>query len=533
MTKRFNSLLFSKLNNKIKNLRHDDSGAFSMIYAIGGSVLLAGMGAALDYALLSASAARAQSVADTTALAAAIHVRNNGIVPTSKAEGLFGDYTAKELGYNFKNWVIDGGQGVNINVSYDEVTKEAIVTASGRTRPLLMQLFGHTQLDFSNDTVVKFEEKEPLDPASVVLVLDNSGSMEFDDKPLVNGVAPSDATVRMDGLIASAKNFMVKLDNTVGPQVEGVDKLVLRTGMMAFDSAIIPARTVPMEWGTEWATGPMDKLENMVPLQATNSAPPLKEALDWLTGSDPDDEPAIHLAENPNADPLKYVILMTDGKNTIGNQVWVARAGTQQWRAFITSPDTTERKVVNQYVPDGNCAWEGGYPRATYDYFGSWGYWVRYRNTRSRVVCDVTTPGTTTEEFRFQTERPTEPGNWEEGEYDIQSNIDTRKQCDALHAEGVEVFTIGFALTPGQFETGKWANRNGGFTPYPPTTPRNGYDAYTYEESLKDTNIAKGLLQYCASKDENFITADDTSALQAAFDRIGETIVKEIIRIAS
>ena len=80
---------------------------------------------------------------------------------------------------------------------------------------------------------------------------------------------------------------------------------------------------------------------------------------------------------------------------------------------------------------------------------------------------------------------------------------------------------------PGQFATNAWANRQGGFTPFP--TDQN----YTYEESVKDTNIAKGLLQYCATKDENFISADDTAALEAAFERIGNTIVKEIIRIDS
>ena len=41
------------------------------------------------------------------------------------------------------------------------------------------------------------------------------------------------------------------------------------------------------------------------------------------------------------------------------------------------------------------------------------------------------------------------------------------------------------------------------------------------------------MLQYCASSDENFITADDVTALDVAFDRIGNTIIKEIIRIDS
>ena len=526
--------IFNRINNRVKNFKDDESGAFSMIWGVSALVLLAAMGAALDYSLLTSAKARAQAVADTTALSAAIYVKNNELVPANRDQGLIGDYTAGELGYKFRDWVIDGSEGVSINVTYDLNKREAIVTANGKTRPLLMQILGYDELDFSSQTVVKFFEKEPLDPASVVLIMDNSGSMEFDDKPLVNGNAPLDATVRIDGLIASAKAFMTQLDDTVGPQDGSTSEpRVLRTGMMAFDSAIIPARTVEMEWGTEWATGPADKLELMKPLQATNSAPPLEEAFKWLTGSGSDREPAIHKAENPKANPLKYVILMTDGQNTIGTPIWVPRAGTQTWRAFVTSEPTTERRVVNRYVPNGNCAWRGGYSRTHYRYFGSWGSWRTYYNTRNRVVCDVTTEGTTTEQIRHQTDEPNEPGNWEEGEYDISSNIETRKQCDALHDAGVEIFTIGFALVPGQFETGKWANREGGFTPFPPSQPIGTIEAYSYEESLKDTNIAKALLQYCASKDENFITADDTTALEAAFERIGNTIVKEIIRIDS
>ena len=41
------------------------------------------------------------------------------------------------------------------------------------------------------------------------------------------------------------------------------------------------------------------------------------------------------------------------------------------------------------------------------------------------------------------------------------------------------------------------------------------------------------MLQYCATKPENFITAENADALNQAFERIGDTIVKEVIRIDS
>ena len=524
--------LLTKTNNTLARFRRDESGAFSMMWGVCAAVFIGVMGAAVDFAMLSNANSRAQAVADTTALAAAIYVKDNEIIPTDRNQGLIGDYTAYELGYRFKNWVIDGGNGVTVQVVYNEANREAVVTTFGKTRPIFMQIFGYDELDFNAKTVVKFLEKEPLDPASVVLIMDNSGSMEFDDIPLVNGVEPSDATVRMDGLIASSKSFMNILNDTVGPQDGSVSgPRVLRTGMMAYDSNILPERTVDMEWGTEWATGPADKLSLMEPKLATNSAPPLETAYEWLAGTGSNREPAIHLAEDPNAKPLKYLILMTDGKNTIGTQQWVARPGTQNWRAWVQTGShmefIDEYEVVNAFVPGGSCRWRNGYPRQNYTYTYSYGYTGTF-NTTWRVECkkQVEVPDYGWE-YRQQTDEPNEPGDWEEGEFDISSNIETRRQCDALHDAGVEIFSVGFALVPGQFATNAWANRQGGFTPYP--RDQN----YTYEESVKDTNIAKGLLQYCATKDENFISADDTAALEAAFERIGNTIVKEIIRIDS
>ena len=148
--------LLNKLNNTIKQFNRDESGAFSMIWAVSIIGFLGVLGAAVDFTLLSNADTRAQAVADTTALSAAIYVKNTEIVPTTREEGLIGAYTAKELGYDFSDWVIDAGDGVTVNVVYDIVEREAIVTTTGDTRPLFMQIFGFEKLSFSAQTVVKF-----------------------------------------------------------------------------------------------------------------------------------------------------------------------------------------------------------------------------------------------------------------------------------------------------------------------------------------------------------------------------------------
>ena len=529
----------NKTKSILQRWKRDESGTAALSWALSLTVIIGAVGAAMDFAMLSDADARAQTIADTTALAAAIYVKNNETIPTDPDKGLIGPYNAADLGYDFKKWVIsEGEKAPKVNVSYDNVAREATVTVEGYTRPVLVQILTKkNELAFKATSVVKYYEKDIQDPASIVMVLDNSGSMAFDDLPIdpVTRLSPAGATRRMDGLQSAAIKFMDIMETAVGPQPQdGSVDLVLRTGMMAFDSAIV--RTSPMRWGYT----PDSEFTSMTPLLATNSAPPLEVANTWLNVT----EPAIHNANLPGKTPLKYLILMTDGKNTVGLDVWVARAGTQNWRAWVQVGTRTEYReetetttqtvseIVNSYRANANCRIENGYPRRSYWYNG------RRYFTSQRVLCDREEEVTTTIqvpyevpeydwEYREQEEEPTEPGDWEEGEFDIESNIQTRQQCDALHAQGVEVFTVGFALVAGQFETNEWGSRPGGS----PIYPRD--QDYTPQKGEADVNKARAILQYCANKPENFITANDTASLEAAFDRIGNTIIKEIIRISS
>jgi Flp pilus assembly protein TadG len=291
-------VVLKKAKRTLNRFKRDESGIAALSWAVSLSAIIAAMGAAMDFAILSGADQRSQTIADTTALAAAIYVKNYEQTPTNQAEGLIGEYTAKDLGYSYRNWVIDGSEGVNINVSYDDVNREATVLVSGQTRPTLMQILGYDALDFSAKSVVKYYEKDVQDPASVVLVLDNSGSMHFDDLPVdAHKNAPSDAQPRIDALKTSAKTFMAMLDDAVGPQVASTSTpRTLRTGMMAFDSNIISSRTIPMDWGVITDS----EINAMTPQGATNSAPPMTQAKTWLNVT----EPSFHEVENPGKTPL-------------------------------------------------------------------------------------------------------------------------------------------------------------------------------------------------------------------------------------
>jgi len=546
--------VLKKTNSILKKFKSDESGIAAISWAVSLTAIIGAMGAAMDFAMLSSADQRSQTIADTTALAAAIYVKNNEQIPQDRTSGLIGEYTAQELGYDYRNWVIDGAEGVSVNVSYDDVNREATVKVSGQTRPTLMQILGFDALNFNAETVVKYYEKDIQDPASVVLVLDNSGSMHFDDLPIDEfGNAPLDAVPRIDALKTSAKTFMTMLDEAVGPQVAGGSQpRTLRTGMMAFDSNIISSRTIPMDWGVVTDS----EINAMTPQGATNSAPPMTQAKTWLNVN----EPPVHEAENPGKTPLKYIILMTDGKNTVGDEVWTARAGTQNFRRYVTGRDNpsgltgdlpgSEPTASNTLVSAGECtggSWQAkcyrnGNLKVThgpYNYNPGTYYstWYNRRGKARQVICysDVLEDQTCTEDVYETTwsgyeyyvgETPPPGSGWEEGEFDNESNIATRAECDSLHNAGVEIFSIGFALVPGQFKTNDWSTSS-----YWDIYPRD--EDYSEAIGIENANRANGMLQYCASKPENFITANDSSALQTAFDRIGNTIIKEIIRISA
>lgn len=541
-------IFFKKTQSKLKRLKRDESGSMAVAWALSIGVMATVIGAALDLAVLQNADARSQSLADTTALAAAVFIRNHERPPHDREEGLIGEYRADELGYDFSGWVEGGASGVNITVAYDDVEREATVTVRGNTRPTVLQVIG-SDLAFYSQSTVKYLETDFFDPASVVLVLDNSGSMHFDDIPLdadgnrVDGTQP-----RIDGLETSAKELMAMLDEHAGPQdPDGFAPAVLRTGMMAFSGSNANGQedvsidlTVNMDWGV--ISDP--EIEAMDPEGATNSAPPLVEATEWLTGKGSTREPQVHEDENPGKTPLKFIIMMTDGQNTVGDEEWVARTGTENWRAWLqtgtetkyrdeeVSFEETNRQVVNAFVPDGNCAWEWGYNKQNYTYLNSYGNTNTW-NTRWRVVCDVTTTGTRTESvpyeepvydwvYREQELEPLETGDWEEGEFDIDSNIKTRAQCDILHDEKVEIFTIAYALAPGDYRTNRWGIDNN----------RPGGADFIKSTTVENAAKARGILQYCATTDDHFITADDAASLSEAFERIGNDIIQEVIRIS-
>lgn len=438
-----------------KRFQQNEDGNIALTFAVSAVAVIGCMGAAMDYSTLSSAESRSQAIADQSALSAAIFVKNNDRPPKEISEGITaGNHSAHALGYKYKGWVQGGASNVNINVVYDDNAKEARVTVTGKTIPTFIQVLGKKDLDFKAEAVVSYLDIDEKHPASIALVLDNSGSMAWDDK-LANsdGSSPSDAAPRIDGLEFSVKKFTSDLSSRLG--TEDSDGLrTIRMGMLPYSSNIVTNNRVNMKFGYLTNT----EVEKMYPSGNTNSNPPMAEAKTWMDGENQQHRTEATRVGEAYREPLKFIIFMSDGQNTLGN--------------YEFTPDDSAPVYWKQ---NSNGTWSGKWAAL---FSGGYGY------TRGHL--------------RRNTDRLT---------------IDS---CNRLKEQGAEIFTIGYALETGAYNANySWDKKR------------------TEYVNLWNQTNAYNLLQSCASKPDNFVTASDNEELEGAFDTIQNAIVKELIRIKS
>ena len=441
-----------------------------MTFAVGTTVLIGIIGTSMDYSMASTAGKRAQQVADTVALNGAIFVKNEGYVPMSSEDAGLppGTYTATQLDIEFRDFVNRGSDGVNVNVAYNDTAKEVTVTVSGETNTTFTRVLGKEHVEFSSKAVVSYMEVDNKQPASIALVLDNSGSMRRDDKPMIGSEGsvntpanelerPADAVPRIDALKTSVKNFRNDLRRRIGKERKVDGQRVLRTGILPYNSEI-------KDWTNNAATGMLwgfaginnNHVDNMQPEGGTNSNPPMAKAKQWLEVEEDKHRAEATRTNKSYKEPLKFVVFMTDGQNTTGNFEFVADDTTGRWYAFKS--------------------FDGNPPQ----------WWVSGRKYDS---------------------------DFEEGRLELDSDKETIKSCEAMHADGVEIFTIGYALDVGQY--------------WDPLTEK------PQPVTEKTKAVAYGLLAACASEPANFIKATDGTELNGAFNQIQNSIVEELIRMKS
>ena len=452
--------------------RKDEDGATAMSFGLMLLVLAGAIGVGVDTAAAGKSRAKAQHLADTVALSAATHWREHEARPAADATDAFRHgvtYKASDIGIEFGDSVEDD---VRFKVFYEENEERAYARVWGVQKTTLTKFLGRDSLPFEASARATFPSDEVTVPASVVAVLDNSGSMQWDDRPMVVDtqqrrlVKPGDAVPRIDALKTATEALMERLEGHITNNTG--DTRLIRTGMLPYSGSIINNRTVPMDWGVVSD----DAIDDMRPVNLTNSAPPIRRAQEWLQ-----DEDRFHEAES-GAKPRKYAIFMTDGANS-GNQIWTPTTGTGLWR---------REECRRVFIWDQGCDFH-------------------YAVTPLGEV-PTSTP-------RQSYEVVTRAGPFEEGHLRTQSDVSTLASCDEMKRQGVTVFAVGFAVQPG------WYDRN----------PRNGWLPPQHITEAESARI-HSFLQECSSGPGFFMSSANGDSLTAIFDDIGRIVVQQSVRLS-
>lgn len=443
-----NVLVIKKIKSHLKRWKKDDKGSFGIMAAVSMLMLVLAVGTAIDAATLFKARSKLQATSDTVGLMASIYVRDNKNPPKSSEEG-FVD------GKKYDIQIANGGQEIkhvtgDFSVNYNEELQRSEVNFNGKFKTLFLGAFNTSSVDINVKSIVQYYETAQA-ATSVFLVVDNSGSMAWDDTPVTTGNSrPAGAKTRIEGLKATVTKFNADLDTALSEAVS-TDEEYLRTALIPYSTDTLTNKVS----GPNWGTVNHGHVQRMVASGGTDSRGPMQLAKKLMQS-----ENNIHYAENGTQDPKKYVVFMTDGAN---NEEWVCewrqRNRTRLWRRF------------------------NGFK---YEYRRSW---------RS--------PG-----------RDYEEGVAYNCKLENKSNSDSVQICNELKNEGVEVFTVGFALEPGKY-----------FADYPRLSQ-------TATIAKSTTDSAYEFLRNCASSEDQFLIAKDSDALDAAFEKIGKKIAADSIRIS-
>ncbi|MEM7728359.1 MAG: vWA domain-containing protein [Pseudomonadota bacterium] len=522
------------MKSVLRRYETDERGNVAVMAGVAMSALLIGAVATVDFSMASNNQAESQNLADAMALAAAVKIgeqvktlghTKGKVKPTDMyVEGTV--YKAKDLGFDFHG--LSDGTDVDITFAYDLDNNEVRTVVRGQSQASFMSRMGIKSLAFSSESTAEIPTTELKHPASIALVIDNSNSMWSDEDPsapwdqahydtqynkfryqqkknhstsdMLARQAPTGLEKRPTGTqqrIVSLRDALTSLNTTLSNAVaDDPDQKYLRMGLIPFNHNFINSKKSNMGWGTI----PAAKITGMSPSGETDTSKGMDKARSWLWNE--------HNKYNSDirSGLKRYVILMTDGQNTKNRTIQINSPGSGKWRGQI------EEVTPGRWHTDRPCI----------------RHETRYRTSGEGgstpyQACVERGPGTKRwipekSEWKWKTYRqatkPTEGRNWKEVDW-----VDrTRHRCDEMRKKGWEVFTVGYALTPGIFQRNL------------PGRPPQEYWATNQSEVDK----AKDLLQYCATDKDNFLEAENAEQLKEAFEDIGASIANDsILRIKS
>ena len=379
--------IYKFIKTKSGELLKNTGGTVAVTWAISMTTILFAVGSAYDYAKLSKAKQTAQFMADSMALAASIAIETNN--PDRYEQGK--EYTLADLGWTGEAFLKE--MKGKVDYTSDATLAKSYVTGSYKPSFLAMAP-GVTTIGYAAQAKVKYALLE-TNPASVFFVTDNSNSMKKLD---------GNGNQKFESLKDSLREFGDMFED-----IEGIEDL-LRTALYPYagdiegkkadvdDNGLIPGKTVDPKWGTI----PDSNINQLRMYNGTDSSGALKRAQMFMDG-----ELAAHRRKNPDAKPLQYVILLSDGLNIAKEQCreWEVK---EFWVKFNkkNNPDIAYIKPKKEKLH-------------LYNHVQ-----LKPQNYYTITLCKKT--------------------NW--------SNIDSLQTCSELKRDGVTIYSIGYAVEESKTE---------------------------------------------------------------------------------
>jgi len=229
----------------------------------------------IEVTRLQAAKAKVQSMTDNMGLTAAIYIRDNDTPPTSSAAGYTEgtSYSIEDLNLGKSIPNVSG----NFTIGYNDELGRAEAQFDGDMTTGFLAAFNKPTISLSTRANVQYPKSAEA-AVSVALIVDNSGSMAWDDKPLVNNARQSGTVTRIDGLIDTATTFNEYLSEALVEGNTSGSTNYLRMGMIPYNTNVIGSRLQDIDWGEL----DEDDIDSMTANGGTDSRGPLELANEWM-----------------------------------------------------------------------------------------------------------------------------------------------------------------------------------------------------------------------------------------------------------
>lgn len=270
----------------LKKYAKETSGQFSIMFALGASVIMAGSAVAVDMTNLQKNQSLINDIADAASLAGASASEMNS------AQRL--KIVKEAIEANMDPEMYSQIEGTPF-IKFDDTSKEVTVAFNIKSKPILAGVLGHDKLAVSTTSVSSYAQSK-VNPVSISFALDVSGSM---------GWNTSDGQVKIQALKDSVNAMFLEIED----QVDNPGELVksLRTGMSTYNTSLRASTHMTPGWRNMYAG-----VNRLAAGGGTNSTPSLEFAHTQIL----DDRR--FRQSNPRyqgVDTKEFVIFMTDGDN--------------------------------------------------------------------------------------------------------------------------------------------------------------------------------------------------------------------------